>query len=83
MPREPNTASERCRQAGPEWAPRLPTTVHILHPGHPSGGHTARELAVWIFVVGLSELLPSDPWVGQMEEGGQGARAGEQQLGLQ
>lgn len=30
---------------------------------------------MWIFVVGLSELLPSDPWVGQME-GGQGARAG-------
>ncbi|KAB0396042.1 hypothetical protein E2I00_012922, partial [Balaenoptera physalus] len=40
------------------------------------GWHTAQELAMWIFVVGLSELLFSDPWVGQMEEGGQEAGAG-------
>ena len=31
---------------------------------------------MWIFVVGLSELLLSDPWVSQMEEGGQEAGAG-------
>lgn len=37
---------------------------------------------MWIFVAGLSELLFSDPWVGQMEEGDQEARVGKQ-LGLQ
>lgn len=62
----------------------LPTTVHTLHTlAHttfqrvhsPRAGHVD-------LVAGLSELLFSDPWVGQMEEGRQEARVGEQ-LGLQ
>lgn len=61
----------------------FPTTIHTLHMHtQRSSGCTAPELAMWIFVAGLSELLFSDPWVGQMEEGVQEARVGKQ-LGLQ
>lgn len=81
VPREP---SVRCRQAGPEWTPlSQPPYMHFthVHTQRPSRG-TAPEPAMWIFVAGLSELLFSDPWVGQMEEGDQEARVGKQ-LGLQ